>query len=165
MIYCQFVSSNISIFKSTCVEHFALTVNSLITSTCIHAFAFLNIMHKIRMHAFMLLTNSSILFLYTSLYPKEFLSPPFNLCAERGGGDIYRLRPGRGLQHKDVIRLTFPLREGSARGATFCGAGTATGGLVSVVFSNMLRKAARNENSQRLICKLIPSPSQHQQQQ
>lgn len=76
MIYCQFVSSNISIFKSTCVEHLALTVNSLITSTCIHAFTFLNIMHKIRMHAFMLLTNSSILFLYTSLYPKGFLTPP-----------------------------------------------------------------------------------------
>lgn len=90
---------------------------------------------------------------------------PLHLCAERGGGDIYRLRPGRGLQHKGVIRLTFPLREGSARGATFCVAGTATGGLVSVVFSNMLRKAARNENSQQLIRKLIPSQSQHQQQQ
>lgn len=90
---------------------------------------------------------------------------PLHLLAERGGGDIYSLRLGRGLQHKGVIRLTFPLREGSARGATFCGAGTATGGLVSVVFSNMLRKAARNENSQQLIRKLIPSQSQHQQQQ
>lgn len=88
-----------------------------------------------------------------------------HLFVERGGGDIYSLRLGRGLQHKDVIRLTFPLREGSTRGATFCGAGTATGGLVSVVFSNMLRKAARNENSQQLIRKLIPSQSQHQQQQ
>lgn len=90
---------------------------------------------------------------------------PLHLLAERGGGDIYSLRLGRGLQHKGVIRLTFPLREGSARGATFCVAGTATGGLVSVVFSNMLRKAARNENSQQLIRKLIPSQSQHQQQQ
>lgn len=163
MIYCQYVSSNISIFKSTCVEHFALTVNSLITSTCIHAFVFLNIMHKKRcMHS----CFSQIL-VYHFCIPAYILRDfcLLHLFVERGGGDIYSLRLGRGLQHKSVIRLTFPLREGSARGATFCGAGTATGGLISVVFSNMLRKAARNENSQQLIRKLIPSQSQHQQQQ
>lgn len=84
MIYCQLLSSNISIFESTCVEYFAITVHSLITSTCTqYLLFFLNIMHKIKlikrgMHS-CLFSNSStcIPFLHTSLYPKGIVSHPF----------------------------------------------------------------------------------------